>query len=84
MIIFQFLFVIIIAILLFVLVFVVSVVFRFWSVIRNLLGMKPKQNIYSNDGPRPSDGKPHISGGKPRTSTVDKNEGEYVDYEVIE
>lgn len=25
-----------------------------------------------------------ISGGKPRNSTIDKNEGEYVDFEVID
>lgn len=79
-----FLFVVIIAIVLFVLVFVASVVFRFWSVIRSMLGMKPKQNVYGNEQPRQSEGTQHISGGKPRTSTIDKNEGEYVDFEVIE
>lgn len=88
----QFFLVFVLAILLFVVVFAFSLVFRLWNTIRTLFGFPPKQNVYGNANPwqQQQTGSAHqntttkISGGKPRTSTVDKEEGEYVDYEVIE
>lgn len=76
MVLLQFLFFIIIAIVLFVLAIVGIFMLSAWSTIRSFLGKKPK--------PADNGNVTHISGGKQRTSTIDKNEGEYVDYEEID
>lgn len=76
MVLLQFLFFIIIAVVLFVLAIVGIFVFSAWNTVRSFLGKNPK--------PADKDSATHISGGKQRTSTIDKNEGEYVDYEEID
>lgn len=77
----QFLFVIVLVVLFFFLAVVATVVFGFWNTIKQVMGKRPggrRQDF----GSKPQG--PTISGGKPRTSDIDKNEGEYVDYEVLD
>lgn len=49
-------------------------------------GASGYQNNARQQSPNPGQqtGPTRISGGKPRNSEIDKNEGEYVDFEVIE
>lgn len=95
----KFFFIFILIILLFVAVFVFSIAFRMWDAIRVMMGKEPRRssfNAYTNqwanaqeqsttqDTSSSQSTQTKISGGKPRNSTIDKNEGEYVDFEVIE
>lgn len=86
----SFLLFFVIAILLFVVVFVLSFVLRAWYTVRSFFGKgntRKTNNPYGGQWEEPQgkdDSKPYITGGKPRSSEIDKNEGEYVDYEVID
>lgn len=95
----KFFFIFIIAIVLFVVVFIGSIVYRMWDSIRVLMGKEPRTGANSafkrqwdeahrqsgaNNASSSQTGEVHISGGRQRNSQIDKNEGEYVDYEVIE
>ena len=77
----KFFFVIILVVLFFFLAIVATMVFGFWNTIRQIMG---KRSHNQNQNFNSQSQEPKITGGKPRTSDIDKNEGEYVDYEVLD
>lgn len=59
----------------------ITVLSKFWNIIKVLFGMSSGPNAGSQ---RQSRSNPTVSGRvKPRNSKIDKNEGEYVDFEEI-
>lgn len=75
----KFFFVIILVVLFFFLAIVATMVFGFWNTIRQITGKRSQNQNFNSQSQEPK-----ITGGKPRTSDFDKNEGEYVDYEVLD
>ncbi len=62
-------------------VFLVTVLSKFWNIIKVLFGISPGSNGGNH---RQSRSDTTVSGRvKPRSSKIDKNEGEYVDFEEI-
>lgn len=60
----------------------VTVLSRFWSLIKVLFGISSDTKARNQ---RQSSSNPTVSGKvKPRNSKIDKNEGEYVDFEEID
>lgn len=86
MILLKFFGIIILFFVVFFLVILASVIFRFWGIIRQFMGKgKPSSNGFGGFYQQNTQNvKPTISGKvKPRNSEIDKNEGEYVDFEEI-